>query len=209
MPRRWSLPTRLPRSSPENTIDNEDTNNTNGGDGDIEIGESRDRRRATTIPTTTTNRATATPSAPEPIMDARQRAIQEEINLALIYAQLNEAFGMDLGYRSAVLVEGEVLTVASTCTESSCGSQEGEEERAARLERNRSSYNSETTLGRRMYAIDPRTGLQLPMASPVGADIHEALQDDCSCTDCLNLVCGILCVLGLFAAIIFLLYILL
>mmetsp|Transcript_14189 Transcript_14189/g.26962 ORF Transcript_14189/g.26962 Transcript_14189/m.26962 type:complete len:258 (+) Transcript_14189:97-870(+) len=207
--RRWSLPAsalsaaaQLQTSTDNDSDDvpnnNNNNNNGDGNDGDIETPTRRaiepptrraPRRNtvsATTVPYTAEDAAAA--------QAARAAAFAEEqYRLSIIYAQLNEAFGVDFGAAfGAMLADAETPTIATTRSDPSCYSQDDGEEDVegggADDENNNggdgNSNTNPTNNGgntprssvRRsenshiMYALDPDTGLQLPVATPVGVE---------------------------------------
>ena len=123
----------------------------------------------------TDRRATVTAA----IADA---TVEDEVNLAIIHAQLNEAFGLDLG--AGFLVDAEVETVATTCTDSSCPSRGGDEENP--------SANDNAN---RTYAVDPSTGVSLPVATPVRLE-PRGMEDDYCASDWKPITCILVVFIG-------------
>mmetsp|Transcript_1678 Transcript_1678/g.3586 ORF Transcript_1678/g.3586 Transcript_1678/m.3586 type:complete len:203 (-) Transcript_1678:137-745(-) len=160
--RRWAFPTRA-----QSSVNNNDDSN----DGNIEINNRR--RSSTTV--------------------AGVTLVEDDdgTNLAIIYNdvlldQLEDGFfGFDVRRSlGAFHVDAEVETVASTCTDLSCPSHEGDDEEGTPVGgesanhnavSNRRSENTET------YAIDPETGMSLPVATPMGINNEGAGGDDGCC----------------------------
>jgi len=244
--RRWSLPATAlsaaaqlqtsTHSDSDDVPNNNNNNNDDGNDGDIETPtrrvteppNRRAQRRATisasTVPYTAEDAAAA--------QAARAAAFAEErYRLSIIYAQLNEAFGVDLGSVFDAMVNADALTVATTRSDPSCYSQDDGEEDVegggADGENNNGgdgNSNNPANNGRNtprssirrsenshlMYALDPDTGLQLPVATPVGVerDMREEFHIDWWHT-CMCLFLTMFMVLIVSAAIIFLVLIIL
>mmetsp|Transcript_27713 Transcript_27713/g.49943 ORF Transcript_27713/g.49943 Transcript_27713/m.49943 type:complete len:186 (-) Transcript_27713:159-716(-) len=183
--RRWTF---SGAQSAANSNNNDDSN-TNG---DIEVAE-----------TPATRRATVTAAANE-------RTFEEEVNLAIIYAQLNEAFGVDFGDSfGAFLVDGEVETVASTCTDPS---QNGDDEEIPTTigggggsANNGNSAVRRRSGGNTTYVLDPDTGITLPVATLVGDDEDEG----CTFKNMMSLCFAIIMMFCVLAAIMFFLFIIL
>lgn len=216
--RRWSLPGGRALGAAAAAVRGD-------GDGDGDI-EAPPRRRAS-VPA-------APPPAPPPTAEELQAAetarlqalAEEELRLSIIYAQLSEVFGVDFGQPfGGVLVDAEVETVATTRTNPSCPSENGEggegegegaegggatgSDPAGGGTAPRRSRRSENT--HQIYALDPDTGLPLPEATPVGRE--RTMREDDRYYDCWQVcMCFILIMFGVVigsAAIIFLLFIIL
>mmetsp|Transcript_7620 Transcript_7620/g.16483 ORF Transcript_7620/g.16483 Transcript_7620/m.16483 type:complete len:246 (+) Transcript_7620:32-769(+) len=232
--RRWSLPTsalsaaaQLQTSTNNGGGDVPNNNNNNNNDDDNDDGNGGDietpTRRATAPPT---RRASASEEAAAAQAARAAAYAEDQYRLSIIYAQLNEAFGVDLGTAFAMTVDADALTVPTTRSDPSCYSQDDGEEDVeggggadGENDSNNPANNGGNTprsSARRsenshiMYALDPDTGLQLPVATPVGVEreMREEFHIDWWHT-CMCLFLTLFMVLIVSAAIIFLVLIIL